>query len=152
VAGFAVHHSIDCNIKFRMRAIRMGMDHIENEALGRYLILTDSMSSIRVMRSRKISLHTHTLVHECKQKCWQLTRNGSELSFMWAHVGIAWSERADFEARQSILGNMVHNTQSLARDLLPIAKQRILDEWVVEKLGSRWNRKASTLHFSQVLS
>jgi hypothetical protein len=49
VAGFAVHHSTDCNIEFRIRgpasvftqelaAIRMGMDHIENEAQGRYLI------------------------------------------------------------------------------------------------------------------
>jgi hypothetical protein len=97
VAGFAVHHSIDCNIGFWMRGptsvftaelavIRLAMDHIENEALGRYLILTDSMSSIRVMKSRKISLYTHTLVHECKQKCWQLTRNGREVCFMWAHV------------------------------------------------------------------
>jgi hypothetical protein len=51
-------------------AIRMAMDHIENEALGRYLILTDSMSSIRAMESRKISLHTHPFVYECKQKCW----------------------------------------------------------------------------------
>jgi hypothetical protein len=62
VAGFAVHHSIDCNIGFRMSgltslftaelaAIRMAMDHIKNEALGWYLILTDSMSSIRAMES-----------------------------------------------------------------------------------------------------
>jgi hypothetical protein len=68
----------------------MAMDHIENEALGRYLILTDSMSSIRAMKSRKISLHTHPFVYECKQKCWQLARNGREVSFMWvsAHIGI----------------------------------------------------------------
>jgi hypothetical protein len=75
VAGFAVHHSIDCNIGFRMRgpasvfmaelaAIRMAMDHIKNEALGSYLILTDSMNSIRAMESRKISLHTHPFVYE----------------------------------------------------------------------------------------
>jgi hypothetical protein len=68
VAGFAVHHSIDCNIGFRMRGlasvftaelavIRMVMNYIENEALGSYLILTDSMSSIRAMESRKISMH-----------------------------------------------------------------------------------------------
>jgi hypothetical protein len=49
VAGFAVHHSIDNNIGFRMRgpssvfttelaAIHMTMYHIENGALGRYLI------------------------------------------------------------------------------------------------------------------
>jgi ribonuclease HI len=102
VAGFAVHHSIDCNIGFPMRgpasvftaehaAIRMATDHMENEALGRYLILTDNMSSIRAMESRKISLHTHPFVYECKQKFWQLTRSGREVSFVWvsAHVGIA---------------------------------------------------------------
>jgi hypothetical protein len=42
-----------------LAAIPMAMNHIENEALGRYLILTESMSSIRAMESRKISLHTH---------------------------------------------------------------------------------------------
>jgi hypothetical protein len=78
VAGFAVHHSIGCNIGFWMRGpasvftvelavIHMAMDRIENETLGRYLILTDSMSSIRAMESRKISLHTHSFVYECKQ-------------------------------------------------------------------------------------
>jgi ribonuclease HI len=120
VAGFAVHHSMNCNIGFRMRgsasvftvelaAIRMDMDHIENEALGRYLILTDSMSSIKAMESRKISLHTLPFVYECKQKCWQLTRSGSEVRFMWvpAHVGVAGNETTDFEAEQATLGNMV---------------------------------------------
>jgi hypothetical protein len=129
VAGFAVHHSIDCNIGFWMRgpacvfmaelaAIRMAMDHIENEAFGKYLILTDSMSSIRAMESRKISLHTHSFVCECKQKCWQLTRSGREVSLVWvpAHVGIAGNERVDFEARQATLSNMVYNEQSVARD------------------------------------
>jgi hypothetical protein len=75
VTGFAVHHPIDCNIRFRMRgptsiftaelaAIQMAIDHIENEALGRYLILTNSMSSIRAMEIRTISLHTHPFVYE----------------------------------------------------------------------------------------
>jgi hypothetical protein len=114
-----------------LAAIRMAMDHIENEALGRYLILTDSMSSIRAMESRKISLHTHPFVYGCNQKCWQLTRSGREVSFMWvpAHVGTAGNERADLEARQATLGNIVYNAQSVARDFLPVPKQRKLDEW-----------------------
>jgi hypothetical protein len=77
--------AIDCNIGFRMRGpasvftaelavIRMAMNHKENEALRRYLILTDSMSSIRAMKSGKISLHTFPFVYECNQKCWQLTK------------------------------------------------------------------------------
>jgi hypothetical protein len=50
---------------------------------------------------------------------------------MWvpAHVGIAGNERADFEPSQATLGNMVYNAQSVAQDLLPVAKQRMLDEW-----------------------
>jgi uncharacterized protein (DUF342 family) len=50
---------------------------------------------------------------------------------MWAqaHGGIAGNERADFEAKQAISGNMVYNAQSVARDLLPVAKQIMLDEW-----------------------
>jgi hypothetical protein len=50
---------------------------------------------------------------------------------MWipAHVGITGNERADFEPRQATLGNMVYNAQSHARDLLPVTKQRMLDEW-----------------------
>jgi uncharacterized protein YmfQ (DUF2313 family) len=50
---------------------------------------------------------------------------------MWvtAHVGIAGNERANFEARQATLGNMVYNAQSVARDLLPVAKQRMLNDW-----------------------
>jgi ribonuclease HI len=114
-----------------LAAIHMAMDHIDNETLGRYLLLTDSMSSIRVMESRQISLYTHPFVYECKQKCWQLTLSVREVSFMWVptHVGIAGTERVDFEARQATLGNMVYNAQSVAQDLLPIAKQRMLDEW-----------------------
>jgi uncharacterized protein YmfQ (DUF2313 family) len=48
---------------------------------------------------------------------------------MWAHVGIAGNERADFEARQATLSNMVYNAQSVAQDFLPVANQRMLDEW-----------------------
>jgi hypothetical protein len=51
------------------------------------------------------------------------------VSFMYAHVGIAGNERSYFEARQASLGNMEYNAQSVTRDLLPIAKQRMLDEW-----------------------
>jgi hypothetical protein len=96
------------------------------------------------MESSKISLdtHTHSFVYECKQKCWQLTRSGREVSFMWAHVGISGNERADFKARQATLGNMMCNAQSVARDLLQVAKQRMLDEWqkswkVAEQEGFR---------------
>jgi hypothetical protein len=57
-----------------------------------------------------------------------------------AHVGVAGNERADFEARQVTLGNMVNNAQSVARNLLPVAKQRMLDEWQKSWEGAETGR------------
>jgi hypothetical protein len=44
-----------------------------------------------------------------------------------AHVGIAGNEKDDYEARQNTLGYMVYNAQSVARNLFPVAKHRMLD-------------------------
>jgi hypothetical protein len=44
----------------------------------RCLILTDSLSSIKAMLSRKIAHQTLPLVYECKQLCWSLCQNGIE--------------------------------------------------------------------------
>jgi hypothetical protein len=88
---------------------------------------------------KNLAAYPLSFVYECKQKCWQ-----REMSFMWvpAHVGITGNERADFEARQATLGNMVYNAQSVARSLLLVAKQRMLDEW-----QKSWE-VAETLRFS----
>jgi hypothetical protein len=79
--------------------------------------------------------------------CWHLTQSGREVSFMWvpAHVGNAGNERVDFEAIQATFGIMVYNTQSIARDLLPIAKQIMLDKW-----QKSWE-VAETGRFSQTI-
>jgi hypothetical protein len=40
------------------------------------LILTDSLSSIKAMLSRKFTHQTHPLVYKCKHLCWSLCQNG----------------------------------------------------------------------------
>jgi hypothetical protein len=56
------------------------------------------------------------------------------------HVGIAGNERADLR-RDTLLWAIwcTYNAQSVARDLLPIANQRVLDErqknWEVTQTG-----------------
>jgi hypothetical protein len=40
------------------------------------LILTDSLSSVKALLSRKISHRTHPLVYECKQMCSNLLEDG----------------------------------------------------------------------------
>jgi hypothetical protein len=42
---------------------------------GEFLILTDSLSSIEALRSRKISSRTHSVVYECKEALWRLRTN-----------------------------------------------------------------------------
>jgi ribonuclease HI len=56
----------------------------------RCLILTDSLTSIKAILSRKIAHQTHPLVCECKQLCWSLCQNGIEVRLMWipSHVGL----------------------------------------------------------------
>jgi hypothetical protein len=49
----------------------------------RCLILTDSLSSIKAMLSRKIRHQTHPLVYECKKLCWSLYQKGIEVKLMW---------------------------------------------------------------------
>jgi hypothetical protein len=43
------------------------------------LILTDKLSSVKVLLSRKISPRTHSLVYECKQICSDLLEDGVEV-------------------------------------------------------------------------
>jgi hypothetical protein len=52
------------------------------QPLERSLILTDSLSSMKPVLSRKIVHQTHPLVYECKQLCWNLCQNGIEVKFM----------------------------------------------------------------------
>jgi hypothetical protein len=47
-----------------------------------YVILTDSLSSIRAMESRKICLHTHPIVFEFKQKIWELGQDNRKVTMM----------------------------------------------------------------------
>jgi hypothetical protein len=43
---------------------------------GRYLILKDSMRSLKVLQTRKAAPRTHSLVYEIKEACWWLKHNG----------------------------------------------------------------------------
>jgi hypothetical protein len=58
------------------------------------LILTDSLSSVKPLLSRKIPHRTHPLVYECKQMCSDLLEDGVEVENIWilAHVGLKGNE------------------------------------------------------------
>jgi hypothetical protein len=64
----------------------------------RCLILTDSLSTIKAMLSRKIAHQTHPLVYECKQLYWSLCQNGIEVKLMWIPSHVVGNELVDDRA------------------------------------------------------
>jgi hypothetical protein len=89
-----------------------------------YFFLTDSLSSVKAMLSRKISHRTHSLVYECKQMCSGLFWNGVEVVIMWI------SSNVELE------GNEVVDMQHLIFDIpLPpvhfqgLARSVLLKKW-----------------------
>jgi ribonuclease HI len=140
--GFAVYHSENCKISFHLKsptsvftaeliAIYTALAHISFEQPGRFLIATDSLSSIRAMQSQKISYHTHPGIYECKQKIFELKISGREVTLMWvpSHVGIDGNELADTEAKQGALGSLESGSQPIACDHLPLAKALMKRKW-----------------------
>jgi ribonuclease HI len=65
------------------------------------LILTDSLSSIKAMLSRRIAHRNHPLVYELKQLCWSLCQNGIEVKLMWilSHVGLVGNKLVEHDRR-----------------------------------------------------
>jgi ribonuclease HI len=139
-AGFAVHQmgvsdfghkipSLAGVFTAELSALFTALRHISEviRPPKRCLILTDSLSSIKAMLSRKIAHQTHPLVNEFKQLCWSLCQNGIEVKLMWisSHVGMMGNELVDKLARQAALEGSIFDRpmslidfQSLARPAL----------------------------------
>jgi ribonuclease HI len=99
--GFGVYQLSGGEISFRLRepsgvftselsAIFMALVQIGDHHPAEFIILSDSMSSLRAMRTRKISPRTHSLVYEIKEASWWLERHGHGIHIMWisSHVGL----------------------------------------------------------------
>jgi ribonuclease HI len=121
-AGFAIHQTGVGRFGFKLQnpadvfsaelsALFMTLQHIVEviQPQERCLILTDSLSSTKAMLSRRISWRPHPLVYECKQLCFDLTRDGIEVKFMWipSHVGLVANELVDGEARYASLNESI---------------------------------------------
>jgi hypothetical protein len=82
VAGFAVYNrNYETGYQLakpsgvfltEISAIRMALEHIQICPRGRYLILSDSLSSFMAMQSRRITCKTHFWVYDIKQIYWDL--------------------------------------------------------------------------------
>jgi ribonuclease HI len=128
VAGFAVHnrnyetvHQLAKTSRVfsaEISAIRMALGHTQICPRGRYLILSNSLSSLMAMQSRRITCKTHPWVYDSKQNYWDLQQLNYEVKLMWipSHVGISDNEVADGLARQAVESGTVHGQMTVAND------------------------------------
>jgi hypothetical protein len=79
--GFDVYHCGGSESSFHLRepigvftwkmsAIFVVLIQIRARRPGRYLIVIDSMSSLKALQNRKVAPRTHSLVYEIKDVCW----------------------------------------------------------------------------------
>jgi ribonuclease HI len=78
-------------------AILVALIYIRALRTGRYIFLTDSMSSLKALQTRKVAPGTHSLAYEIKEACWWLKSNRYEIQMMCipSHVGMKSNKRAD---------------------------------------------------------
>jgi ribonuclease HI len=112
----------------------------------KFLILTDSLSSVKALLSKKISHRTHPLVCEFEQVCSDLLEDIVEVEIMWipSHVGLEGNEIIDERAQHAALNVVVFGRPLLLVDFQGLARSILLRE-----TQGKWIR---SLHTSECCS
>jgi len=145
--GFAIHNNMELKLEIRLQspssvftaeifAIKSALDFIAEKPQGAYLILTDSLSSLMALESRKFSCKSHPIVLQCKQTYHTLKVSGHDVALAWvpAHVGILGNEIADEMAKTASLHGVISNQPPLPDDYKPISKHSMKQQW-----KTKWN-------------
>jgi hypothetical protein len=109
--------------------------------------VTDSMSSLRTLKTRRIAPRTHSLVYEVKKACWWLKNNGYEIHLMWipSHVGVRGNEQADQLAGDAVENGIEWHAPICPSDFLPMSRVRLLEGWQSGWNGSDMGKDMLTL-------
>jgi hypothetical protein len=112
----------------------MALVQIGDHHPGEFIILSNNMSSLRALRTQKISHRTHSthsLVYEIKEASWWLERQGYKIHIMWipSHVGVMGNERADRLAGEAARDGTEFAAPVRPFDFQFLSKARMLDGW-----------------------
>jgi hypothetical protein len=93
--------------------------------------LSDSLTPLMAMRSRRITSKTHPWAYESEQIYWDLQQLNYDVKLMWipSHVGISGNEVTDGLARQAIESGTVHGQMTVANDHKILARQAMVKQW-----------------------
>jgi ribonuclease HI len=151
--GFTVHNNMGCRIEQRLKApssvftaeilaIRTALSYILSNPRGRYIIFTDSLSSLMALDSRKISCNTHPCILQCKQIYYDLQNSGHDVTLSWvpAHMGILGNEIADEMAKNASSSENVSDIPPFPNYYKKISKQNMLQQWQIKWTNSNTGR------------
>jgi RNase H len=133
---------MDCQFELRLQShasvftdeimgIQTAFNYVSENPLGEYIILTDSLSSLMVLESIKISCNTLPCILQCKQIYYDLQNSGHDITLSWvlAHAGILGNEIADEMAKKACFSENLSNDPTLPNEIKKLAKQKMKQNW-----------------------
>ena len=124
-----------------LTAIRMSLEVIERSSDRRFVIYSDSLSSLQAIHSFDIN---NVTVFNILKLYTQLTDAGKHITLCWipSHVGIKGNEMADMAAKAGILSAITRNKMS-ADSFFPYISKLCMEEW-----QETWNSTPANKLFS----
>lgn len=114
-----------------LSAIKMAILHIASQPIGKYIVASDSLSSIQAIITRKISARTNQLIIDIVSNIYELHINGCNITLLWipAHVGIPGNEQVDTIAKQAAANGVPSISPPLWQDHIPELRAYVSQEW-----------------------
>jgi len=108
-------------------AISLAMDFIRHSKDSRFIVFSDSKSSLEALNGFRIELN---LVLKIIKDCTSLIKAGKVIEFCWisSHVNIKGNERADTAAKAALCLPVI-SMKLPASDFKPCASRFCLEEW-----------------------
>ena len=124
-----------------LTAIRMSLEVIQRSSDRRFVIYSDSLSSLQVVHSFDIN---NVTVFNILKLYTQLTDAGKQITLCWipSHVGIKGNEMADMAAKAGILSAITRNKMP-ADSFFPYISKLCMEEW-----QETWNSTPANKLFS----
>lgn len=104
---------------------------IKEAPMGKYVVMTDSMSALKSLQTQSVDSSTPMAWFEVKQAVRLAEFEGSELSFLWvpAHSGVIMNEEADELAKAACISGVEQPHRLTYFDVKYPAKQQGMHIW-----------------------
>ncbi|XP_044743249.1 uncharacterized protein LOC123305559 [Chrysoperla carnea] len=112
-------------------AILEALSYVESEGIKKAAIVSDSLSSLSLLKQNSISSKTPFLIVLIKNTVLKLIQNRFSVAFVWcpSHIGIRGNEFVDMLARDAVQNGAEDNSPPPAQDLWAVCRKSMLNDW-----------------------